>query len=223
MIDNSAARHNMVESQIRPNAVTDVRLLQALSTVPREAFLPADLRALAYMESEIALEQGSESRTPRRLMAPMPQARLLQLAEIDPGDLVLDIGCATGYSTALVAMMAESVVGLECSAALAEAASQALTELEIDNAAIVHGRLEEGYPSEGPFDVIVLNGCVPEVPANLLKQLKTGGRLVAVLSEGEFGQATLFKNANGRISRRSAFDAGAPQLPGFELAKSFAF
>lgn len=223
MNDYSAARRNMVESQVRPNEVTDSRLVRAMLKVPREQFVPAALRPLAYMENEVVVGQGGALHNERRLMAPMPQARLIQLAEIDPTDLVLDIGCGTGYSTAVLAQMAESVVGLECDPALAEAASQTLTELEVDNAAVVTGALNEGYAAEGPFDAIVINGCVPEVPDDLLKQLKDGGRLVAMISDSDFGQATLFRNAGGRISRRGAFDAGAPALPGFEREKTFVF
>lgn len=223
MDDYSAARRNMVESQIRPNEVTDSRLLRAMLEVPREQFVPVALRPLAYMENEVVVGQGGALHNERRLLAPMPQARLIQLAEIAPGDLVLDIGCATGYSTAVLARMAESVVGLECDPALAESASQTLTQLEIDNAAVVTGPLREGYAAEGPFDAVVINGSVPEVPDELLKQLKDGGRLVAMISDNDFGQATLFRKAGGRISHRGEFDAGAPPIPGFEKEKTFIF
>jgi len=223
MDDYTAARRNMVESQVRPNEVTDSRLVRAMLEVPREQFVPVALRPLAYMENEVVVGQGGALHNERRLLAPMPQARLIQLAEIAPGDLVLDIGCATGYSTAVLARMAESVVGLESDAALADSASQTLTELEIDNAAVVTGPLKEGYAAEGPFDAIVINGCVPEVPEALLKQLKDGGRLVVLISDDDFGQATLFRKSGGRISHRREFDAGAPPLPGFEKEKTFVF
>lgn len=222
MSDYSSARKNMVESQIRPNEVTDARLIRALQTVPREAFVPARFKAMAYMEGEITIQQGG-AKGERRLVAPMPLARLIQLAEVDTGDLVLDIGCATGYSTALLASMAESVVGLECDSGLAEQAGQTLTDLGIDNAAVVSGALPEGYPSEGPFDVILMNGSVPEVPDGLLTQLSDGGRLVVVIAEHEFGNAVVFRNSGGRISQRASFDAGAPILPGFEREASFVF
>lgn len=218
-----SARQNMVESQIRPNEVTDARLLGALLTIPREAFVPPALRSLAYMENEIPVRQGMGAGVERRLLAPMPLARLIQLAEVDPGDLVLDLGCATGYSTAVLANMAESVVGLECDLGLAEQASQTLTELEIDNAAVVSGPLPQGYASEGPFDVILLNGCVAEVPGALLKQLNNDGRLVGIIADGEFGKATIFRNRSGRISHRASFDAGGPVLPGFERETTFVF
>jgi len=223
MSDFSEARFNMVESQVRPNQVTDARLLRALLDVPREIFVPSSLRALAYMEEEIVVAQAFAGAPTRSLMSPMPLARMIQLAEVEPDDLVLDVGCVSGYSTAILARMAESVVGLECNESLAEQASQALMDLEADNAAVVCGPLPEGYASEGPFDVILLNGCVPEVPGALLKQLKDGGRLVAIIAQGNFGEATLFRNAGGRVSQRSVFDASAQPLPGFEREQEFVF
>lgn len=223
MNDYAAARLNMVESQIRPNQVTDSRLLRALLNIPREEFVPAALRSLAYMEDEFPVAPASRGMPARRLLAPMPLARLIQLADVGPADLVLDVGCATGYSSALLARLAESVVGLECDEGLAELASRTLTELEIDNAAVVTGPLPEGYRGEGPFDVILLEGCVPDVPASLLKQLKAGGRLVTIIAESDFGQAALYRNIGGRTSRRFVFDAGGPQLPGFERENEFVF
>lgn len=223
MSDFSEARFNMVESQIRPNQVTDARLLQALLEVPREKFVPSSLRALAYMEEEIIVAQAFAGAPTRSIMSPMPLARMIQLAEVEPDDLVLDIGCVSGYSTAVLARMAESVVGLECNESLAEQATQTLMELETDNAAVVSGPLPEGYASEGPFDVILLNGSVPEVPGALLKQLKDGGRLVAIIAQGNFGDATLFRDSGGRVSERPAFGASAQPLPGFEREQEFVF
>lgn len=217
MSEYAAARFNMVESQIRPNQVTDARLLRALAEIPRERFVPSSLKALAYMEEEIEVAPG------RRLLAPMPLARLIQLAEVEPDNLALDVGCATGYSTALLARLAESVVGLDCDERLTEQASQILTELEADNAGVVAGELSEGYASEGPFDVILLNGCVPLVPQALLDQLKDGGRLVAVIAEHDFGRACLFRKSGSRVSQRPVFDAGGPLLPGFAREKTFVF
>ncbi len=223
MNDFSEARFNMVESQIRPNQVTDARLLRALLDVPREKFVPSSMQALAYMEEEIVVAQAFAGAPTRSLMSPMPQARMMQLAEVEPDDLVLDVGCVSGYSTAVLARLAESVVGLECNESLAEQATQALMELEADNAAVVSGPLPEGYASEGPFDVILLNGSVPEVPGGLLKQLKDGGRLVAIIAQSNFGEATLFRNSGGRVSYRSVFDASAQPLPGFEREQEFVF
>lgn len=223
MSDYATARLNMVESQVRPNQVTDGRILQAMLEIPREAFVPASMRSLAYIDEDIRLRSAGRDAPARSLMAPMPLARLIQLADIEASDLVLDVGCASGYSTAILARLAESVVGLECDEALAESAGKTLMELEADNAAVVTGPLADGYAEEGPYDVILLNGSVPQDPDALLAQLRDGGRLVAVVAEHGFGKATLFQNTSSVISRRPAFDAGAPPLPGFERAAAFVF
>jgi protein-L-isoaspartate(D-aspartate) O-methyltransferase len=225
MTNYATARVNMVESQVRPNRVTDQRILRAMLEVPRELFVPASVRGLAYMDQDVQVRAGGRDVPARYLMAPMPLARLIHLASLREGDVVLDVGCATGYSTAIVSRLAGAVVGLESDASLADAASRTLTELHVDNAAIVTGDLAQGYPQEGPYDAILLGGSVPEVPAPLLSQLRDGGRLVAILAENGAGagKATLFENFAGDISRRPVFDAGAARLPGFDRAPSFAF
>lgn len=213
----------MVESQIRPNQVTDRRILRAMLEIPRELFMPAAARPLAYMDQDVPLQPGSPGAPPRHLMAPMPLARLIQAANISAEDLVLDIGCATGYSTAILARLAEAVVGLEEDPELVETAAKTLNELGVDNAAIVTGKLNEGYAEEGPYDAILLGGSVAEVPDALLEQLKDGGRLVAILADGGLGKATLFESVQGDVSRRACFDAGSRRLPGFEPAPAFVF
>ncbi|MEC9369541.1 MAG: protein-L-isoaspartate O-methyltransferase [Pseudomonadota bacterium] len=223
MGDFAIARTNMVESQIRPNGVTDRRIIDAMASLPREKFVPDNLRTLAYMDDDIPLAASAGGRPGRFLMAPMPLGRLIQLAGVQPGDLVLDVGCATGYSTAILARLAESVVGLECDAQLAESAGATLVELGVDNTAIVAGPLEAGYASEGPFDVILLGGSVPEVPGALLAQLKEGGRLVAVVASGANGRALVYTRIRSDLSHRAAFEAGACPLPGFERPAAFVF
>lgn len=223
MSDYAKQRHNMVESQVRPNQVTDKRVLAAMLEIPREAFVPASMRAIAYMDEDVVLHPGGRERAARHLMAPMPLARLIQLARIEPQDLVLDVGCATGYSTAILARLAESIVGLESDAELAETASETLVGLGADNAAVVAGPLADGYAEEGPYDAILLGGSVPDVPQSLLDQLKTGGRLVAILSETGLGRAYLFERHATGIHHRPAFDAGSLPLPGFERAREFVF
>ena len=218
MVDFAAARSNMVESQIRTNKVTDPHLLDAFETTPRERFVPEPLRGIAYVDEDVAL--GGE----RFVMEPMVLARLLQAARPGPGDVALDLGCGSGYATAILSRLVATVVALEVDAALAAAANQTLDELEIDNALVVEGQLAEGYPKQAPYNVILLNGAVSEVPLAIADQLAEGGRLVTVVSVGAgLGRATLMRRDSGVISSRILCDASVPVLPGFEAASGFVF
>lgn len=213
-----AARANMVENQVRPNKVTDDRVLNAMAAVPRERFVPKKLAGVAYVDEDIAVSEG------RYLMEPMVLARLLQAAAIEPGDVVLDIGCATGYSTAVLARLADTVVAVESEAGLAEAAIALMTELDADNTAVVTGELAEGYAKQAPYDVIVLEGAVEEVPRALSDQLVEGGRMVAVVTgANRVGRATLLRRLHGVLSSRVLFDASVPLLPGFGSERGFVF
>jgi protein-L-isoaspartate(D-aspartate) O-methyltransferase len=226
MTGYEARRIAMVESQLRPNAVTDKRLLDAMRTLPRERFVPPAFERLAYMDEGIQVFPAGEAGPARYLLAPMVQARLIQLAEIEPQDTVLDVGCATGYSTALLARIAATVVGLESEPRLAKAANKTLMELGIANAGIVSGDLTRGRAETGPYDVIVLEGSVAEVPDGLLSQLKEGGRLVAVRTRApnmRQGKAYLFVRVEGEASGVAHFDAGAMPLPGFAPEPAFTF
>ncbi len=218
MVDFAAARSNMVESQIRTNKVTDPHLLDAFETTPRERFVPEPLRGIAYVDQDVAL--GGE----RFVMEPMVLARLLQAARPGPGDVALDLGCGSGYATAILSRLVATVVALEVDAALAAAANQTLDELEIDNVVVVEGQLAEGYPKQAPYNVILLNGAVSEVPLAIADQLAEGGRLVTVVSVGTgLGRATLMRRDSGVISSRILCDASVPVLPGFEAAPGFVF
>ena len=218
MTDFAAARANMVECQVRPNKVTDSRLLAAMASVPRERFVPEGLVGHAYVDDDIAVAPG------RYLMEPMVLARLLQAAAIEPGDVVLDIGCATGYSTAILARLAATVVALESDEALAETAIELLTGLDADNSAVVVGEHAAGYAAQAPYDVIVLEGAVEQVPEALGEQLVEGGRLVAVVTGGgRVGKATLMLRVRGALSGRVLFDAAVSPLPGFAVERGFVF
>ena len=227
MIDFERQRLTMVETQIRPNEVTETRLLAALREVPRERFVPPELLTLAYMDEGIEVFPSIDGAPARFLLAPMVLARLVQLAAVGPKDTVLDVGCASGYSTAVLARLGRSVVGLEPEPELADAARGALRELGIANADIVEGALAHGHKAAGPYDVMLVNGSVPELPEALISQLKEGGRLAAVLSSGAGigtqGKAYLFVKVGGEVSGLPHFDAGAHPLPGFLPEPCFSF
>jgi protein-L-isoaspartate(D-aspartate) O-methyltransferase len=223
MSEFDAARHNMVESQVRTSGVTDTGVLEAMENIPREMFVPENRQSLAYLGDDLRIKDASEGQAARYLSDPRAIAKLAELADVKSDDLVLDVGPATGYSTALLAALADTVVALECDPDLVEASNGILQTLGVDNAAVIEGSLVEGNSKQGPFDVIFLNGSVSYVPAALLDQLKEGGRLVAIVQEGSVGKARLYTNNNGQIGFRSVFDAGVHSLPGFETENAFSF
>jgi protein-L-isoaspartate(D-aspartate) O-methyltransferase len=217
MPDYSAARANMVENQVRCNGVTDHGVIAAMSTLPRELFVPETVRGIAYMDDDVRVSPG------RYLLQPRAFAKLCQFAEVSQADRVLDVGCATGYSSAALAQLAASVVGLEIDPDLAKQATAMLQHLGIANATVVTGALAEGHAKSGPYDLIFLNGAVPERPSKLLDQLAEGGRLVAIIGGQPGGHARVFVKADGVVGGRTVFDANVHSLPGFEIAESFVF
>jgi protein-L-isoaspartate(D-aspartate) O-methyltransferase len=220
MTDFAAARRMMVEGQIRTADVTDPRLLAALFELPRERFLPASRAPLAYLDIDVPLSEGEGG---RRLLKPMVLAKLIQAAEIAETDRVLDVGCGSGYSTMLLAALAEFVVGVEEDATLSHQAQNMPAEARPANIKIVTGSLPLGAPKDGPFDVIMLEGAVEVIPATLVDQLKKGGRLLCVLGRGPASKAMLYRLIDGDFSGRPIFDAAAPLLPGFAQQPSFVF
>lgn len=223
MADFAEQRHNMVESQIRPSDVTDRRIIRAMSVLPRERFLPISLRTLAYMDDEVFLPPTSAGGAPRALMAPRTLAKLIQLAHIDAGDVVLAVGCNSGYSAALLGQLAETVVALESDPEHAETATKVLADLDFGNVAVVTGPLAEGYPDEGPYDAIFVDGRVEEMPAAILDQLKDGGRLVAVSGAHPYSRASLWRRVGANFDPQEEFAASAPLLPGFAKTPTFVF
>ena len=217
MPDFAAQRANMVAAQLRTNDVTDARLRAAMLTIARERFVPERLAALAYREGNLEIAAG------RVLLDPRCFAKLVQLAQVRGEDRVLDVGCASGYSTMVLSLLAKEVVGIEEDAALANLAAKNLSAMGAHNAQIVQRRLAEGGRERAPFAVIVLNGAVDGRPETLLTQLAEGGRLVCVVRNGAAGHAHLYVKSNGAIGERSAFDAQAPVLPGFEKRSGFVF
>lgn len=222
MADVALQRKNMVESQIRPSDVTDRRILNAMLAVPREAFVPTALKPVAYIDDALMLAKAEAGSPPRGLMAPRDFAKLVQLAEIGDHDVVLDVGTLTGYSAAVIARLAQTVVALEADPGFAETAGKTLEERGVDNAAVVTGNLEVGFPSEGPYDAIVIEGTVEQIPPALLDQLKDGGRLVAIVA-GTPSHAVVWRRIGRSFERRSAFESTAPAAPGFEKKREFVF
>jgi protein-L-isoaspartate(D-aspartate) O-methyltransferase len=229
MVDFRAARRAMVDGQVRTNGVTNLDLIEAMLDVPREAFVPERLAALAYLDLDLSLPAGDGAA--RYLLKPMVTAKLIQAADIGAKDRVLVVGSATGYSAAVVSRLAEAVVALEENPALADAARAVLGRLGFAAVTPAVGRLVDGWPAAAPFDVILIEGGVEVLADALFGQLAEGGRLVAVMYcgqdggrlEGRVGKATLFRSVRGEVGGRPLFDSAAPLLPGFAKAPAFIF
>lgn len=222
MLDFASARYNMIESQIRPNDVTDKSVLQAMLDTPRELFVPAAKRSVAYQDEDFVIHTSDEG-VQRFIMEPRVFARLLQFADIKPGALVLYVGAGLGYGPAVVSKLAETVVALESDATLAGHASQNLTEAGADNVAVIEGDLQQGCPDQAPFDAIFVDGALPEAPEALCSQLKEGGKLVCVIGRGLAGKAHVFEATGGEASARAEFSAAVAPAPGFEKPEAFVF
>jgi protein-L-isoaspartate(D-aspartate) O-methyltransferase len=212
------ARSHMLESQLRPNKVTDDRVLNAFASVRRELFVPEHLRPIAYIDEDLPLGGG------RYLMEPMVAARLLQEAAIARTDAALIVGAGTGYEAALTAMLARSVLALEADPELARRARAALAEHAIASVSVVEGSLREGYRPRAPYDVILFGGAVAEAPPDINAQLAEGGRLLGVVKRlNAVGRATLATRTGGVLAHRVIFDAATPFLPGFSPKPAFEF
>ncbi|MFG1417143.1 protein-L-isoaspartate O-methyltransferase [Xanthobacter sp. V0B-10] len=223
MIDFVELRRGMVDGQVRTNDVTDHRIVGAMLDIPREKFVPPALKSLAYIDDDLEIRPASGSAPARYLLEPMILARLVQLADVDEKDHVLDVGAGTGYGAALLSRLAQQVVALEEDAELAAAADKTLSDLGVGNVAVMQGPLAAGWPAEADYDLIVIEGAVEVIPDRLFAQLKEGGRLVAVIGEGGAGRATIFTKIAGHPSERVAFNAAVPLLHGFKAAPRFVF
>jgi protein-L-isoaspartate(D-aspartate) O-methyltransferase len=221
--DFTSARFHMIESQIRPNKVRDRRILDAMGAIPREMFVPPQLSGIAYIDQSLEVMPG------RYLMEPMVLARLLEEADIDANDRVLDIAPATGYSTAVLAALAKEVVAVESDPACVQLSVKNLGNLQIKNAEMQLGPLAEGWAPKGPYNVILVNGGVESFPAALKAQLAEGGKLLLTVRQSgpaaiaRKGEARLYEKIHGNLSHRALFDANVKLLPGFEAKPTFTF
>jgi protein-L-isoaspartate(D-aspartate) O-methyltransferase len=216
MPEFAARRLNMIESQLRTNKVTDARILRAMGELPRELFVPAELRGIAYVDEDIAI--GND----RFMLEPMVLARLVQAAQIEPASAVLEIGTGTGYGAAVMARLASTVIAVESDGELAAAASRHLAAAGVDNVVVVRGPLREGVQKHQPYAAIVFSGAVDFVPSAIQDQLAEGGRLVAVVRGRDgIGRATLMQRRRGAIASTVLFDAHVPNLSGFTREPSF--
>lgn len=217
----STARQKMVDGQVRTNDVTDHRIIDAMMAIPREAFVPEDLRAIAYLDRD--LDVGGSDGQRRYLLAPQLTGKLLQAAEITAVDNVLIVGCATGYLAALAARLATRVTATESDPALVARGQGILAELGLANATVKAAAPVLGDPTGAPFDVIILNGATEIIPESLLEQLSEGGRLVGVFARTHPARAMIVTRSHGDFGNRVLFDAAAPVLPGLNRVPAFVF
>ncbi|WP_456386282.1 protein-L-isoaspartate O-methyltransferase family protein [Profundibacter sp.] len=215
MSDYSTRRTQMVDSQVRPQDVTKFPILEAMLEVPRESYVPDSLREAAYISENLALGET------RVVLEPRTFAKLLDALDIDPDEVVLDIGCGLGYSTAILARLADAVVAVEEDGAMAEEAQATLSSNGVDNAAVIEAVISDGAAKHGPYDVIILEGAAERVPDVILDQLKEGGRIGCIFAEGALGVARIGYKIDGEVTWRFAFNANAPVLKGFEHPKPF--
>ncbi len=207
----------MVDTQVRPSDVTKFPIIAAMLEVPREAYVPSAAQSVAYMDAPVPLARGREMPEARVL------AKMLDALDIKVTDQVLILGGGLGYSTAVLARMADSVVMVEEDASLAAEAEASLSAAEVDNAVVLQGALAEGAARAGPFDVIVVEGGIETLPEGLCEQLREGGRIAAVFQTGVLGEVRIGRVTEGRLGWRFAFNASAPVLPGFAAARGFSF
>jgi len=215
MFDSAIARRMMVDGQVRTADVRNPDLLTAMLTIPRERFVPPSLAGQAYMDSDIEIAPG------RVLLKPMVFAKLIEAVDVRAADHVLDVGCGFGYSSAVLARLAGSVVGLEAPA-LASQAKAALAAIGA-RVTVATGPLNAGWAAAAPYDLILLNGATEIVPDGLGSQLKPDGRLACIFGRAPAAKAMIYRVSEGRLVGRPAFDAAAPVLPGFVAPPAFVF
>lgn len=215
MTDFAARRTMMVDTQIRPSDVTKFPIIDAMLSVPREDFVPDAKREAAYMGENIDLGAG------RVVLEPRTLAKMLDAVDVQPDELVLDLGCGLGYSSAVLARLADFVVAIESDETMAGEAQAALSAFGADNVAVIHGEPASGNAKNGPYDVIVVEGAVEQMTDALVDQLKDGGRIVAIFADGKLGTVRIGYKIDGGMAWRHSFHAGAPVMSGFETSRAF--
>lgn len=215
MQDFAALRTVMVDTQVRTQDVTKFNIIEAMLSVAREAYLPEAQRAVAYVGGDVTLDGG------RVVLEPRNQGKMLDALDVQPDEMVLDLGCGLGYSAAVLAHLSEAVVAVEEVESLASEAQGILGEQGVDNVAVIEGPLAEGSAKHGPYDVIVIEGGIETIPAALIDQLKDGGRIAAIFMDGPLGECRIGHKLDGKMNWRMAFNATAPVLPGFTKASGF--
>lgn len=216
MIDFAQRRVMMVDTQVRPSDVTKFPVIAAMLEVPRERFMPAGRREAAYVGENVEISKN------RVVLEPRTLAKMLDALDIQPTEMVLDVGTGLGYSAAVIARLAEAVVAVEEDSSLASEAEGALSATGADNAVVVTAPLAEGAPKHGPYDVITVQGAAETVPQALIDQLKDGGRIGCLFMEGALGVCRIGYKIDGAVTWRFAFNAAAPVLPGFAAQRAFA-
>ena len=220
MPDFKAARTNMVDCQIHTAGVISPGILSAFETIPREKFVPANVQTVAYTDEDVPVGSG------RFLLEPMIHAKMVQAVEPSANDKILDIGGATGYSAAILSSLSKDILALEENAEFLKKAEELWSSLEINNVRPVAGKMTEGAPAHAPFDLILINGSVTEIPEAITNQLAANGRLITIIRapNAVMGQVTLMRKTGAKgLSSRPLFEAGSPYLPGFAPKTAFNF
>ena len=215
MSDFASRRVTMVDTQVRPSDVTKFPIIAAMLEIRREVFMPDAQREAAYVGENIALGGG------RVVLEARTLAKMLDALDIQPTELVLDIGCGYGYSAAVIAHLAEAVIAVEADETMAAEAQRRLSVEGVDNAVVVAGSLDRGAVKHGPYDAVLVQGGVEAVPDAVLDQIRDGGRMAAIFMSGALGKAMVGYKSGGRVTWRFAFNAAAPVLPGFAAVRGF--
>lgn len=216
MTDFATRRRVMVDTQVRPSDVTKFPIIDAMLRIPRELFVPDSEAEAAYAGRNLHMSKD------RVVLEPRTLAKMLDALGLDQDDLVLDIGAGLGYSSAVIARIAEAVVAVEEDEGFASEAQVLLGE-HADNVLLHTGPLVDGAAAHGPYDAIVVEGGVAVLPDSITDQLKDGGRIACVFMEGALGTVRIGWKIDGALTWRFAFNASAPVLPGFEKKAAFAF